>query len=96
MFRIHVHHGTEATSFTVEGKLKGPWVNELERCWQTAIAEAPASAIVVDLTGTIFIDESGKQLLARMREQGVKLAGNGLMMEFINREIDNCRTNQDS
>lgn len=96
MFRIHVHHGTEATSFTVEGKLKGPWVNELERCWQTAIAEAPEAAIVVDLTGTIYVDEGGKQLLARMRGQGVKLAGNGLMMEFINREIDNCSRHQDS
>ena len=96
MFRIHVHHETAGTRFTVEGKLKGLWVSELERCWQAAMTEAPGATIFVDLTGTLCIDESGKQLLARMREQGVKLAGNGLMMEFINRGLANCRGHQDS
>ena len=96
MFRIHVHHEAAVTRFTVEGKLKGPWVGELERCWQAALAEAPGATVLVDLTGTLYIDESGKQLLARMRQQGVKLAGNGLMMEFINRDLANCREQRNS
>ncbi len=41
MLRIDIHDGVEATSFTLEGKLMGPWVAELENCWRTAITTEP-------------------------------------------------------
>jgi len=46
-------------------------------------------AIQVDLTGATCIDAQGKQLLARMHQNGAKLIGTGLMTEFIIREIEN-------
>lgn len=47
-------------------------------------------SIQVDLTGTTCIDAQGKQLLARMHQNGAKLTGTGLMTEFIIREIENA------
>ena len=33
MLRIYIHDEVPVTSFVLEGKLVGPWVKELEKCW---------------------------------------------------------------
>lgn len=72
----------------VEGKLAGPCVSELEKCWRCAVAgESPVPA-VVDLSGVSFIDSHGKQLLTQMHAQGIKLVANGLMSKFMIDEIE--------
>ncbi len=43
MLRITVRQEPTTTTIELEGKLAGPWVEELERCWRTALAEAKAS-----------------------------------------------------
>ena len=74
----------------VEGRLAGPCVCELEKCWQRAVAgETPLPALV-DLTDVSFIDSTGKQLLAKMHEHGVKLVANGLMSKFVIDEIEHA------
>ena len=35
MLRIYIHDEVPVTSFVVEGKLVGPWVKELEKCWES-------------------------------------------------------------
>jgi hypothetical protein len=88
MLRIHIHHGTEATSFIVEGKLAGPWVKELERCWDAAISSEPQRPIMVKLVAVTFIDAKGRELLARMCQQGSRLVPTGCLMKAIVEEIE--------
>jgi aryl-alcohol dehydrogenase-like predicted oxidoreductase len=88
MLRITTRNEDAATVFVVEGKLIGPWVQELERCWQAAISVEPRSPILVNLAKVTFIDDTGKQLVARMRRTGVRLTGVGLIAEFICMEIE--------
>ena len=38
MLRITVHDTPETLTFQLEGKLAGPWVRELEDCWQRTMA----------------------------------------------------------
>ena len=90
MLRITKRNRPETTCFIIEGRLAGPLISELDRCWQAAITEEPDLSIQVDLTGTTCIDAKGKQLLARMHQNGAKLTGSGLMTEFIIREIENA------
>lgn len=72
----------------VEGRLAGPCVGELEKCWRRAVAgELPLPA-VIDLTDVSFIDAHGKQLLSQMHEQGIKLIANGLMSKLLVEEIE--------
>lgn len=72
----------------VEGRLAGPCVGELEKCWRRAVAgESPIPA-VIDLTDVSFIDAQGKQLLSQMHEQGIKLIANGLMSKLLVEEIE--------
>src|SRR5262245_18590354 len=94
MLRITIRHDAEATIFVVEGKLIGPWAQELEKCWRSTInAEPrgtipPARPILMDLTKVTFIDDGGKQLVARMRQSGVELTGGGLIAKYIFEEIE--------
>src|SRR5262245_25810763 len=63
MLRITVLYNRESVTFQLEGKLAGPWVRELERCWQDSQARR---GLRVDLTSLTFIDAAGKALLAAM------------------------------
>jgi DNA-binding LytR/AlgR family response regulator len=88
MLRIETHHGPELTSFTVEGKLMGAWVRELETCWRTATATRPSKSILVNLAAVAFIDLQGRDLLTRMHRQGARLVPSGCLMKAIVEEIE--------
>jgi len=62
----------ELKTLKLEGRLSGPWVAELEKCWQR-MTGAPRRPLTVDLEGVTFIDEAGKNLLQHMAEQGAAL-----------------------
>ena len=88
MLRIYIHDEVPVTSFVVEGKLVGPWVKELEKCWESALAVNPSRAMLVDLADVTFMDSEGKALLARMRRKGVKLLSNGVLINAIVADIE--------
>lgn len=88
MLRIGVHDENESTSFTIEGKLTAPVATELENCWRAVIAADPLKSIVVKLAAVTFIDSECKELLARMRLQGVKLVPTGCLMKAIVEQIE--------
>ena len=67
----------------VEGRLAGPWVEELERCWESERRRVSSKAIVVRLSNVSFIDEAGKELLSKIFYAGAKLEGHGCMVRAI-------------
>jgi hypothetical protein len=88
MLKIDTHNGTEATAFTLAGKLAGPWVRVLEECWRTAASQRPGGAITVNLTDVSFVNAEGRDLLTRMRQQGVTIVATGLVMKAVIEEIE--------
>lgn len=88
MLRIDIQREPEATSFVVEGKLVGAWVNELEKCWETCAKSEPARPILVNLCAVAFIDADGRKLLTKMRQRGVKILPSGCLMKAIVDEIE--------
>ena len=88
MLRIHAHQRDGGMTFTLEGRLIGPWVKELEKCWQDAISPEPQISILVNLAAVSFVDSEGKELLTRMRRRGVRLASSGVLMNAIVDEIE--------
>jgi ABC-type transporter Mla MlaB component len=88
MLRIETNQEPELTSFTVEGKLMGAWVGELEKCWQTATSTSSCKSIQVNLSEVAFIDSQGRELLTRMHRQGAKLVPTGCLMKAIVEEIE--------
>jgi ABC-type transporter Mla MlaB component len=88
MLRIYVHDDVPVTSFVLQGKLVGPWVTELEKCWHGAWATNPSRTMLVDLADVNFIDAEGKALLTRMREKGARLLSAGVLINAIVDQID--------
>jgi hypothetical protein len=88
MLRIGVHDENEAANLTIEGKLTAPVAMELERCWQTLIAVEPSRSVVVKLASVTFVDFECRELLTRMRRQGVKLVPTGCLMKAIVEQIE--------
>ena len=88
MLRIYIHDEVPVTSFVLEGKLVGPWVTELEKCWQGSLAANPSRTMLVDLADVTFVDSDGRALLARMRRKGVRFLSTGVLINAIVAEID--------
>ena len=88
MLRIYIHDEVPVTSFVVEGKLVGPWVKELEKCWESVVASHACRSMLVDLVHVTFIDSEGRALLTRMRRKGVKLLSAGVLIDAIVAEIE--------
>ena len=87
MLRITVLHEARGTTFKMEGKLTHEWVAEAERSW-TAFSNIPRNeCVVVDLCGVSFVDNPGRELLARMHSSGAKLIGTGPMTSALIEEI---------
>lgn len=88
MLRIDSRDEDGLTTLTIEGKLAGRWVKELENCWQGIVSSQPRRSIRVNLCAVGFIDSEGKELLTRMRRQGAVLVPTGCFMKVIVDEIE--------
>ena len=86
MLRITIHREAGVTKIDLEGRLAGPWVEELKCCWRQVVG-SPRSQVLVDLTGVTFIDPEGKALLTQMGQQGAKLHAVGCLTRCIVEEI---------
>ena len=90
MIRITAQEESSTTRLFLEGKLAGRSVDELDKCWQTC--PSGEVAVLVDLTNVSFVDDHGKELLARMHNRGIKLFSTSLMTKCLIEEIESTVT----
>ncbi|MGH9552958.1 MAG: STAS domain-containing protein [Terriglobales bacterium] len=57
----------------LEGRVKGPWVEELRKSWLTSINMAAGEPVSVDLSAVNFVDAGGLDLLLQMQREGIAL-----------------------
>lgn len=87
MLRILIDEAT----LRLEGRLAGPWVDELARCWTNLRALRGGREIRVDLDGVTFIGPAGKALLRGIHEEGALLVASGCMTALIVDEVTSDR-----
>ena len=87
MLRITTTIRPDGSTVGLEGRLAGPWVDELRACWRSLAATGDVRAIRIDLDAVTFIDTAGKALLWAMHEQGAVLTATGCMTRAILEEI---------
>jgi ABC-type transporter Mla MlaB component len=85
MLKITTQTGATGTIFELEGKIAGPWVQELGGCWQRIVTQNQPIKVV--LKAVTFIDSEGRKLLAEMHRQEAELAAEEFMMKAIIEEI---------
>jgi ABC-type transporter Mla MlaB component len=74
-------------TFRLEGRLEGPWVNELEQCWRSLLNGEQRPTLCVDLSGVTYIDAAGKARLAEMHAQGARFIADDCLTKAIVDEI---------
>ena len=84
MLKITNNNGAGVTTFKLEGRLAGAWVNELRSCWEQA---GESATIRVDLTEVSWVSEEGKALLGEMHRNGAELLAVNLVMATVVAEI---------
>jgi ABC-type transporter Mla MlaB component len=87
MMRINVHHTAGAVTFHIEGRLAGPWVRELDECWQRSRAGLRVQHSLLDLTGVTSIDAAGVACLAALHREGAELVAADCLMKAVVAEI---------
>lgn len=81
MLRLTRIETADAMTLKLEGKLAGPWVDEVRHCW-TRLAEHK-DRVQVDLQGLSFLDKSGATLLLQMERQGSQLVGGSAFIRYL-------------
>ncbi len=85
MLRITIKKDDSSEVWELEGKLSGEWVCELNRLWKERSPQSGSTEVI--LKAVSYIDPSGKQLLAEMRQQGAEIKGCGCMVRAFVEEI---------
>lgn len=84
MLKIIRQESDSEIVFELQGKLAGPWVEELKACWEN---RGGAKRTRVHLCAVTFVDEAGKRLLGEMHRRGAALVAEGCMNKAIVDEI---------
>jgi anti-anti-sigma regulatory factor len=86
MLKVTTTDQNQTVTLKLEGKLAGPWVQEMTRVWDDT-ARTPRGEYVVDLRSVTFIDNPGKALLATMSRHGAQLIATDCLTRNIVDEI---------
>jgi ABC-type transporter Mla MlaB component len=88
VLKITSHHDPvrQDMSLIIEGRLAGPWVEEL-RTYCRRTFDEQQQCTQLDLTGVTFIDADGKLLLAQLWQQGMELQASGCLNRCVIEEI---------
>jgi RNA polymerase sigma-70 factor (ECF subfamily) len=73
MLRITPLNGGSGVTLRLEGKLRTPWDQELERAFSQAATRA--QRVTLDLQGVSYADEAGTRLLRRLLAGGAAIDG---------------------
>src|SRR6266699_2406297 len=83
MLRITTQKKRGKTLLSIEGRLAGPLVGTLEKCWRELLAAATGEKLHLNLCGVSFIDAAGKMLLKEIHRQGGELIAEGCLNQAI-------------
>jgi len=87
MLKITTLTKAESIVLRLEGRLAGPWVQELERCWDSTVSTTTDHSLTVDLSAMTYVDSDGKDLLKKIHKQGARLVASGCLTSCIVNEI---------
>jgi ABC-type transporter Mla MlaB component len=74
---------TDSLALKLEGSIKRPWVDELQKAWSASAGTSPRKPVEVDLAGVSFIDATGRDLLLQMQQAGTVLVGASPFLRYV-------------
>jgi len=83
VLRISIRGNQREISLTLEGRLVGPWVDELQRVCNEQGAPARTRPLTVDLCGVTAMDTRGQALLDTLLQRGAALRCSDVMNQYL-------------
>lgn len=83
MLRISIKQDGCDLSLVLEGRLVGPWVDELQKVCHERGAPSRETPLIVDLCGVTAMDTHGQALLDRLLQQGAVLRCSDVMNQYL-------------
>src|SRR5579864_6448432 len=83
MMKATIERKGSESLLLIEGRISGPWVEELAQFWHGVLATDASQIITVELKDVTFIDDAGKALLRRMAVEGAAIRGGGCFTAAI-------------
>jgi hypothetical protein len=91
--RITIQDKAEALEMTLEGRVAGPWANELDRVWLEAAPRLQSKKLVIDLHNVTYADANGKQVLRGIYAQThAELVATTPWTQFLAEEVTAQKT----
>ncbi len=96
MLKIGINDDPGELRVTLEGELTEPWIEELQTVWENRCLQCPSPKRVIDLKDVTRVDESGKRVLASMKNGGAELIATGVSMKHLIRGLKKKREHHQS
>ena len=94
MLRITVEENSEAMVLRLEGRVAGPWADELSRFWQETAPSLAQRKLSLDLRETTYADASGFRVLKAIHSQtGASILAGTLWTQYLADEITSHNAN---
>lgn len=82
MLRITTEQHADSLSLILEGRLVGPWVEELRKV-SSEQGASHGTPLVLDLRGLTAMDDEGQALLNGLRQAGATLLCSDVMNQYL-------------
>jgi hypothetical protein len=83
VLRISITENATEMRLVLQGRLTGPWVDELKTSWKTASQLLEGRRCIVDIDELAFIDKRGNRVLRAMSTEGAQFIANDLYMRSV-------------
>jgi hypothetical protein len=88
MLRITINENDGAIGMTLEGRVAGAWLAELNRAWMETKPRLGTKKLSIDLYNVTYTDAAGKQMLREIYAQsGAELITGTLWAQYLADEI---------
>jgi anti-anti-sigma regulatory factor len=88
MLKVTLQESDNAVKLVIEGRVAGPWADELDRAWVGAVPRIGSRRVSIDLRNVTYADAAGKRVLRNIFSQsGAKLEASSLGIQDLANEI---------
>jgi anti-anti-sigma regulatory factor len=88
VLRITIHEKESGMGLVLEGRIAGPWAEELERVWVETAPRLGSRKLSIDLRNVTYADSGGKRVLRDIFSQsGAELVANSLGIQDLAGEV---------
>lgn len=87
MLKISIIDSRTHRRLVLEGKLVGPWADELKPAWERAKVELGGRELVVEMNDLVVINQAGENVLLELMQEGVKIRGCGVFTRHILKQL---------